>query len=139
MESRELHLPDTEWTVTKPFWDACRLHELRLPRCECGTWVWYPQPRCPACRGAAIGWERVSGDAHLFTWTTVYRSFIPAHANRVPYVTGIVELVEHPALRLTSFVVDAAAASLAVGLPLRVRFERIERDIVLPVFAPANG
>lgn len=132
----DLHLPDTDWAPTRPFWEGCRGGVLRMPRCECGAWVWYPQPRCPRCRAGEIGWAAVSGDGRLFTWTKVHRSFVAGHAARVPYVTGIVELVEDPALRLTSFIVDAEDDELVLGLPLRVRFEEIAKDVALPVFAP---
>ena len=62
MEQGALHLPDVEWTVTRPFWAGCREGILRMPRCACGAYVWYPQPRCPACRGIEIEWQPVSGN-----------------------------------------------------------------------------
>lgn len=137
MDPRPLHVPDVEWEVARPFWEGCRQHELRMPLCVCGAYIWYPQPRCPTCRSDQITWVRVSGDATLFTWTTVYRSFIPGHSARVPYVTGIVELSEDPKFRLATFLVGLEGVKLGLGLPVRVDFERIENDIVLPVFRPA--
>lgn len=131
-----LHLPDVEWEVARPFWDGCRERILRMPRCVCGEYVWYPQPRCPVCRSDQIAWTAVSGGAALFTWTTVYRSFVPGHAARLPYMTGLVELIEDPKLRLATFLVGMEGAQLALGLPLRVDFERISDRIVLPVFRP---
>src|SRR5438552_14034967 len=126
-----LHLPDVEWEVTRPFWDGCRERALRMPRCTCAEYVWYPQPRCPTCRSDRITWTPVSGRATLFTWTTVYRSFVPGHAARVPYVTGLVELVEDPKLRLATFIVGVNDITLALGLPMRVDFETVENEIVL--------
>ena len=134
-----LHLPDVDWEVTQPFWDGCRERQLRMPRCACGEYVWYPQPRCPRCRSDRIVWTPVSGRATLFTWTTVYRSFIPAHVPRVPYTAGLVELVEDPQLRLATFLVGVEGITLALGLPLRVDFETIEPGIVLPVFRPVES
>ncbi len=131
-----MHLPDVEWEVARPFWDGCRAGELRMPRCRCGEYVWYPKPRCPACRGAGIGWTRVSGRATLFTWTIVHRSFVPGHAARVPYVTALVELIEDPKLRLATFLTGCDGVTLRLGLPLRVDFEPIEHGVVLPVFRP---
>ena len=137
MEGRALHLPDGEWDIARPFWEGCRARELRMPRCRCGTYVWYPQPRCPRCRSDQIVWGRVSGDATLFTWTTVYRSFVPGHQARVPYLTGLVELVEDPTLRMATFLVGFEGLTRSLGLPVRVDFEPIENSIVLPVFKPA--
>lgn len=136
MDAQTLHLPDVEWEVARPFWDGCRAGELRIPRCICGVYVWYPQPRCPTCRSDQIRWTRVSGRATLFTWTTVYRSFVPGHVARLPYVTGLVELPEDPGLRLATFLVGVEGVKLALGLPLRVDFERIDDHVMLPVFRP---
>jgi uncharacterized OB-fold protein len=136
MNPETMHLPDVEWEVTRPFWEGCRARELRLPRCVCGQYVWYPQPRCPACRGERIDWVAVSGRATLFTWTTVYRSFVPGHQARVPYTTALVELIEDPQLRLATFLAGIADVRLRLGLPLQVDFEEIDGGIVLPVFRP---
>jgi uncharacterized OB-fold protein len=138
-QADSLHLPDVEWEVTRPFWDGCRARELRMPRCVCGAYVWYPQPRCPACRSDQIAWTLVSGRATLFTWTTVFRSFVPGHAGRVPYVTALVELAEDPTLRLATFLVGLREVKLTLGLPLRVDFETISDRVVLPVFRPEGG
>jgi len=137
MEARGLHLPDVEWAVARPFWEGCRAGELRIPRCHCGAFVWYPRPRCPRCRSDQIGWVAVSGEATLFTWTTVHRSFVPGHQARLPYLTGLVELAEDPAVRLATFLVGFAAQTLSLGLPVHVDFEALE-DIVLPVFKPGS-
>jgi len=136
MSSEHMHLPDVEWAPAQPFWEGCKQHQLRLPRCTCGTYVWFPQPRCAACGSDGIKWVEVSGRATLFTWTTVHRSFVPGHQSRLPYMTGIVELVEDPALRLASFLVGFDAQRPKLGMPLRVDFEEIENGIVLPVFRP---
>ncbi|GIW41985.1 MAG: hypothetical protein KatS3mg076_2562 [Candidatus Binatia bacterium] len=131
-----MHLPDVDWEVTRPFWDGCRRRELRVPRCRCGTYVWYPQPRCPTCRGREISWVRVSGKATLFTWTKVYRAFLPGY--RPPFVTALVELVEDPKLRLATYLRGVEDRKLSLGLPLEVDFEEAEAGIVLPVFRPAE-
>ena len=130
----ELHLPDVEWEITRPFWEGCRDRVLRIPRCECGQYVWYPQPRCPQCRSRHIEWKPVSGQATLFTWTTVYRSFVPGHAARVPYMTGLVELVEHPKLRMATFLLGFEKVRPAIGAAVEVDFQPIEEGVMLPVF-----
>jgi uncharacterized OB-fold protein len=76
----------------------------------------------------------VSGRGSLFTWVTVYRSFVPGYAARVPYVTALVELVEDPALRVATYLVGSEGLELRLGLPVHVEFELIENGIALPVF-----
>jgi hypothetical protein len=68
----------------------------------------------------------------------VYRSFVPGHAQRVPYVTALVELIEDPKLRLATFLVGVENVKLRLGMPLRVDFETVARDIVIPVFRPTE-
>ena len=35
-------------TDSKPFWDGCKEHELRIPRCtDCGESFFPPQSVCP--------------------------------------------------------------------------------------------
>lgn len=136
MGSEQMHLPDVEWAPVRPFWEGCKQRRLRVPRCACGAYVWFPQPRCSACGGEDIEWVAVSGRAMLFTWTTVYRSFVPGHQSRLPYRTGIVELIEDPGLRLASFLVGFEDQRPKLGMPLHVDFEVIENGIVLPVFRP---
>lgn len=127
-------LPDVEWELTRPFWEGCRAGVLRMPRCACGEYVWYPQPLCPACHRAAIEWVAVTGNASLFTWTTVYRAAVPAFASRVPYLTGLVELEEDPALRMATLLVGFDAERPSLGMRLRVEFQRTDSGIVIPVF-----
>jgi hypothetical protein len=57
----------------------------------------------------------------VFTWVTVHRVFLPGYADRVPYVTALVELVEDPRVRLATFLRDVPASGLRVG-PRRSAF-----------------
>ena len=129
------HLPDPEWPGAKPFWDGCRAGELRIPRCErCGRWIWYPAPTCPDCGDARHTWRPTSGGARLFTWVTVRRAFLPGYADRLPYVTALVELSEDPRVRLATFLRDAPAAGLRAGMPMEVIFEPVSERLTLPAF-----
>jgi hypothetical protein len=51
-------------------------------------------------------------------------------------MTGIVELVEDPGLRLATFLVGFDGQRPKLGMRLRVDFEEIEKGIVLPMFRP---
>ncbi len=64
-------------------------------------------PACPH-DGGPLTWTPVSGRGTLFTWAVVERAFLPAFADRVPFVTALVVLEEDPALRLCTYLVDAA-------------------------------
>jgi uncharacterized OB-fold protein len=129
------HLPDPDWPVARPFWDGCRAHELRIPRCRgCGRFVWYPAPVCAGCGGEDHAWTRVSGRGRLFTWVTVHRAFLPGYAERVPYVTALVELEEDAHVRLATFLRNVPPAGPRLGMPLEVVFERVDDRLTLPAF-----
>jgi acetyl-CoA acetyltransferase/uncharacterized OB-fold protein len=117
------------------FWRACRAERLEILRCRsCGWRVHPPRPVCPRCLGRELAWEPVSGRATLVSFTVNHQRWMPTLD--VPYVIGLVELVEQPGLRLTTNVVDVAPDAVRIGMALRVRFRPVSDEIALPVFAP---
>jgi hypothetical protein len=135
-------LPDVDDPLTAPFFAAAARDELAIPRCErCARYVWYPKESCPHC-GDPIVWTAVSGRATLFTWAVVRRAFLPAFADRVPFVTALVALNEDPAVRLCTYLVDHDAdAPLQAGLPVEVTFRDLTfstvpgRAVRVPMFS----
>jgi len=137
-------LPDTEDPTTAPFFAAAARGELAVPRCDaCGRYIWYPDSRCPACGNESLTWTVVSGRGTLFSWAVVERAFLPAFAEQVPFVTGLVALDEDPAVRIVSYIVDAEPQSLRPELALVVDFRPLsfptvpDRSVVVPMFRPA--
>ncbi|HUI47502.1 MAG TPA: OB-fold domain-containing protein [Acidimicrobiia bacterium] len=136
-------LPDIDDPLTAPFFAGAARGRLLIPRCEkCGEYVWYPQTACPR-DGAATTWTPVSGRGTLFTWAVVTRAFLPAFEDRVPFVTALVELVEDPAVRLCTYLVDASPDRLTANARVAVSFRPLEfttvpgKSVVVPMFALA--
>jgi uncharacterized OB-fold protein len=136
-------LPDASEPLTAPFFAGAARGELLIPRCDtCGEYVWYPEAACPR-DGGALRWTPVSGRGTLFTWAVVRRAFLPAFDDRVPFVTALVVLDEDPALRLCTYVVDAAPEAFVAEAPVEVTFRPLEfttvpgRSVVVPMFALA--
>jgi len=134
-------LPDLGEPLTAPFFAGAARRELVITRCDgCGDYVWYPQDACPR-DGGALAWTAVSGRGTLFSWAVVRRAFLPAFADRVPFVTALVALAEDPAVRLCTYVVDAAPEELVADAPVAVSFRPLEfttvpgRSVVVPMFA----
>jgi uncharacterized OB-fold protein len=134
-------LPDVDDPLTAPFFAGAARGELVITRCDrCGEYVWYPQDACPR-DGGALAWTAVSGRGTLFSWAVVRRAFLPAFADRVPFVTALVALAEDPAVRLCTYVVDAAPEELVADAPVAVSFRPLEfttvpgRSVVVPMFA----
>ena len=76
----------------------------------------------------------LSGRARLHSYTINHKAWFPGQP--VPYVIGLVELIEQPGLRLTTNIVHCPPDRLAIGMALRVQFEILNDDVALPLFAP---
>jgi uncharacterized protein len=135
-------LPDRDWPLTAGFWAAAEEHQLAIPRCAaCRQWVWYPQESCPFCGGSALPWTPTSGRGELYSWSIVHHAFLPAFAALVPYVVGLVALVESPLVRVAA-PISADPEALRAGLALTVGFETrrfagVDGAVTAPFFAPA--
>jgi uncharacterized OB-fold protein len=96
--------------------------ELRVQRCTaCATWVHPPQYRCLDCGSADLAWTPMSGRGQLFTWAVTHRSFHPAFADDLPFVTAVVQLDEGP--RIVTMLRRLEAGQLVDGLRVRAEFE----------------
>ncbi len=137
-------LPDLDDELTAPFYAAAARNELVMPRCtSCGEIVWYPEATCPA-DGGALAWEPMSGRGTLFSWAVVERAFLPAFADKVPFVTALVALAEDPRVRVPTYIVDAEPQTLAADAPVRVVFRPLwfstvpDKEVVVPMFVPVR-
>lgn len=137
-------LPDVHDARAAPFFAAATRGELVIPRCDaCGAWCWYPAATCGACDGRTFTWTAVSGRGRLYSWAVVRRAFLPAFADRVPFVSALVALDEDPAVRIVSYVVDCDPESLVADQPLEVVYRPLSfstvpgKSVVVPMFVPA--
>ncbi|MGH7895304.1 MAG: Zn-ribbon domain-containing OB-fold protein [Candidatus Binatia bacterium] len=122
---------------TRPFWDAAKRHELRLPRCRaCGALHYYPRGACPTCLSGDLAWEQVSGKATLHTFTIVHRGQ-KGFPVPTPYVLAVVALAEGP--RMMTTLVDVDPARVKIGMPVEVVFRDVSDTIALPLFRPAGA
>jgi uncharacterized OB-fold protein len=116
-----------------PFFEACARGELIVQGCAtCGHRQFYPRRWCLECDGTDLGWVPVSGDGQLITYSVVRRAPSAAHKHRVPYVIGIVRLVEGP--QMMASIVDAEIGALIPGMAVRV----VPTVATGPCFVPAG-
>ena len=121
---------------TKFFWDGVRAHRLLIQRCaSCGALRHPPRPMCPHCQ--SLEWDTIESSGR----GTVYSFVIPHHPPLPwfpePYVVALVDLEE--GTRLVSNIVGVAPEAVTIGMPVAVRFEALDGDIVLPLFAPEEA
>lgn len=118
------------------FWEGVATGELRIQRCRgCGTLRHPPRPMCGHCR--SLEWDTVvsSGRGQVFSYAIHHHPPLPGFA--LPHPIVVVELEE--GVRLVSSTVGIAPEELRIGLPVRVVFEQVEEDLVLPLFTHAEA
>jgi hypothetical protein len=121
---------------SKPYWDAYREGRFLIARCgSCERVHHYPRPICPFCWSEDVGPVPASGQATLYTYSTVHVNDLPPFRDRLPYVAAMVELAEGP--RVMSTVVGCDPADLRVGMALTVDFQPLNDELAVPVFRPA--
>jgi len=125
---------------TLAWWQAATEHRLLVQVCNrCGRTRHPPGPLCPSCRSSDLGWRELSGRGTVYTYTIVWRAFVPSLADRLPYVVAVVELEGGDGARLLSNVVDVDATMVQVGMPVEVVWEDVGPSLALPRFRPADG
>ncbi len=138
-------LPDVNEPASAPYFEGAARGELLVTRCAgCDRYVWFPQPACPSC-GGELEWAPVSGRGSLFSWAVVRRPFLPAFADKVPFVAALVELEEDPAVRIVTNIVDAEPETLRAGAAVTVTFRPLsfstvpDRSVTVPMFTLASS
>lgn len=124
-------------TLSRPFWEAARRHELRVQRCTtCGHRWLPPSDRCPACLSKAYEWALASGRGKVWSWIVMWQRYFPAFEAEIPYNVAYVELEEGP--RLMTNLVNCDPATIRCDMPVEVVFEDVTDEITLPKFRPAR-
>jgi uncharacterized OB-fold protein len=118
---------------TRPYWEWAKKHELRMQRCaDCGELRFPPGPMCPSCNSMRDEWVPMSGTGTIYSWVVVHPPVLPAFQADAPYSVVLVQLDDHPHLRLVGAVIDIANDELAAGIPLEVVFDDVTPEVTLP-------
>ena len=135
MVSYEKPLPDPT-PDTKPFWDYCKKHELRMQKCaQCGYIRYPPSIVCPKCQSMEAEWIKLNGKGKLYSFVVFQYVYNQAFAKDIPYVVASIELEEGP--RIMSNITDCKLEDIKVNMPVEVYFEDITDEFALPKFKPA--
>jgi uncharacterized OB-fold protein len=120
---------------SRPFWEACRRHELRLQRCrQCRQYWFPPSSLCPECMSTEFEWAPLSGRGEVFSFVVMHRVYHKGFADDVPYAVALIALEEGP--RFLSNLVDCPLDQVRVGLPVEVVFDDVTPEHTLPKFRP---
>ncbi len=120
----------------KPFWDACKNHQLKFQKCQgCGHLRWPAALICPKCHSEESEWIEVSGRGKVYTYAVYRQAFHPGFEKDLPYVTASIELEEGP--RLLSNVVNCPPEKVYCEMPVKVTWDEISGEVSLPKFEPS--
>lgn len=120
----QVELPDDPTTV--PFWQAALRGTLTVQLCaSCDAHQFFPRPVCVTCGSTEVSWVPVSGQAHVYSVTTVHMRV--ADDLDPPYDVALVDLIE--GVRMLALTGDGAGL-LAPGE--RVQVELAQRPGMLP-------
>ena len=122
---------------TKPFWDFCKQHELRVHKClNCGKLHYPVSPICPHCLGMDYEWAKLSGKGEVYSFIVVRRRYHPAFASDIPYAVAIILTEE--GIHLLSNVVGVTPDAISIGMPVEVFFDDVDPEFSLPKFKPSR-
>jgi uncharacterized protein len=121
------------------FWDGTAAGELRVQKCNaCGVLRFPPGPACPDCGALDRGHVVSSGRGTVFSY--VVHRHPPVPGKDLPIVLALIDLDE--GVRMVGEVVDAVSDSgdceIAIGMPLRVDFRRVDDGLTLPIWRGAR-
>ncbi|MER5695292.1 bifunctional MaoC family dehydratase N-terminal/OB-fold nucleic acid binding domain-containing protein [Streptomyces mirabilis] len=119
------------------FWEGVGRHQLLIQRCGgCGTLRFPWLPGCGACGSPEWDTVEASGKGTVYSYVVMHHPPFPAFDP--PYAVGLIELAE--GVRIVSNVIGVPSDKVRIGMPVRLRFERYDEELVLPVFrAGAEG
>lgn len=121
---------------TRPYWEAARDERLVMQRCDaCGSMQYPPDLVCNNCQSADRHFEEVSGRGTVYSHAVYTRSFSAGF--EAPYVLALVDLEDHPELRMLTNIVETDPEKVEIGMPVEVVFES-RGEWKIPQFRPAG-
>jgi uncharacterized protein len=117
------------------FWEGARTGELRIQRCRaCGALRHPPGPLCTRCGSPDRGHVVASGRGTVFSFVVHHHPPVPG--KQLPLVIVLVELEE--GVRMLGELHDVDPGSVEIGQPVRSRMERVDDELSLPQWVPAQ-
>lgn len=124
-------------TISAPYWDGLKAHEVRLQQCEHGHWLFFPRTHCPTCGSRQLAWQTVAGEGTLYSFTVARVPTLPEFSDEMPQLLAVVELEQGVHINTTLVGVDPAA--LRVGQRLRPVFDERPGSVTLLRYTPLDS
>ena len=122
---------------SRPFWEGCRVHELRFQKCnQCGHVRWPPAIICPECHGNDTVWITASGHGRVYTYVVYHVAYHPGFKGELPYVVAIVELDEGP--HIYTNIIGCRPDEVYCDMVVEVIWDDVTAELTLPKFRPVK-
>jgi len=117
------------------FWEGTQQGELRIQQCRsCGALRHPPGPLCTQCGSPVRGHVVASGRGTVYSFVVHHHPPVPG--KELPLVIALVDLEE--GVRMLGELHDVDPGSVEVGQPVRSRMERVDDELTLPQWVPAE-
>jgi uncharacterized OB-fold protein len=118
------------------FWEGTAAGELRIQRCQsCGALRHPPGPFCPACGDESPGYVVAAGTGEVYSYVVHHHPPVPG--KRLPMVVALVQLTE--GVRMVGEMPGVRPDQVRIGLPVRATFVRVDDELTMPAWKPAEG
>jgi len=118
------------------FWEGTKQGELRVQRCNvCSALRHPPGPLCTRCGSHDRGHLVASGRGTVYSFVVHHHPPVPG--KDLPLVIALVELEE--GVRMLGELHDVDPATVAIGQRVRARMQRVDDDLTLPGWVPADS
>ncbi|MCE2391455.1 MAG: OB-fold domain-containing protein [Proteobacteria bacterium] len=93
---------------------------LALQRCvECGTVQHPPEDVCRSCQSQRLEAAEAEGNGRIYSFSIVHHPLGPKLAGSVPYNVALIQLDDHPHVRIVGNVCDPDEGPLEIGQRVR--------------------
>jgi uncharacterized OB-fold protein len=129
-------LPVVDDPDTGGFFEAARHGQLAVRMCNgCDAVLHMPRAYCRHCGSWDGRWQPVAGRGTVYSWSVIEHQVHPDYP--VPYTVILVELDDHPSVRLIGQL--PGRPELHIGQHLEVWFEELADGVVLPQWRPCDS
>lgn len=124
-------------TISAPYWEGLKAHEVRLQQCDKGHWLFFPRTHCPTCGSRQLSWRAVSGEGTLYSFTVARVPTLPEFTDEMPQLLAVVELQE--GVHINTTMVGVEPSQLQIGQRVRPVFDERPGSVTLLRYTPAES
>ncbi len=119
--------------LNRPYWDALKRGELRLPQCAaCGHLAFDPTRVCRRCGSEQRQWPLLSGHGEIWSLGVFHQIYFESFRADTPFTVVLVQLDE--GVRLFSNIVGASRDQIQIGRRVEAAFDPVTPDVTLLKF-----